>query len=322
MSDDAKSRALPASLAPAALLRREMATFHARTQIAPLLQRGVLADDIREQLVAAVEAGSPVGPDIAAHLHRLRNLQLGREESLTVIRAASNKAMARYVAARERGGKLSREQLDNIDVPDIPAKTYAREFAVAIGNQVMWKLAEPGYKRSNGGAPTEVVDNRERFRKNVKVYRLHGADIAGVDANEVLASHPAATVDDVMRALKIVEAYHSPRPTQSGFVRTMPTLIAVESAKQELPLVIGIRIYGTPRNIGWRQGGQGRGEGTAVRIRRHLPDQARPAARQISRRIQCQANRRCKVRPLGRRVQSATISCGGVWTRAAASDRG
>ena len=41
-----------------------------------------------------------------------------------VIRAAANYVVDQYVADRERGGKLPREQLDNIDLPDIPSKTF------------------------------------------------------------------------------------------------------------------------------------------------------------------------------------------------------
>jgi hypothetical protein len=139
MFDDAKKGVPPASPTPADRLRQEMTTFNARRQMVPLLQPGILLEDVRERLSTAMGAGSAVGSEIAGQLHRLRDLQLTREESLAVIRAAANHVVERYVAARERGGKLTKEQLDSIDVPDVPAKTFAREFAVALGNQVKWK---------------------------------------------------------------------------------------------------------------------------------------------------------------------------------------
>jgi hypothetical protein len=74
MTDDAKDRLEPASCTPADRLRRDMASFNARRQISPLLQAGVLPADISQRLAIAIDAGSAVGPDIAAHLHRLRDL--------------------------------------------------------------------------------------------------------------------------------------------------------------------------------------------------------------------------------------------------------
>src|SRR5262249_27990106 len=102
---------------PAARLRQEMAAYNARRDIVLWLKQGLLPEDIRERLAAAVDAGSQVGPDIASHLHRLWDLALGLEESHTVIRAAANFVVERYTDKRERGGKLSKEQLDDIDVP-------------------------------------------------------------------------------------------------------------------------------------------------------------------------------------------------------------
>jgi hypothetical protein len=133
---------------PVQRLRQEMAAYNARRDIVPWLKQGLLPGDIRERLAAAVEAGSSVGAEIASHLNRLRDLQLGPEESLTVIRAAANYVVDRYVAERERGGKLSKERLDDIDVPGVPAKTFARQFMVALGNQVGWKSME--VKRREG----------------------------------------------------------------------------------------------------------------------------------------------------------------------------
>src|SRR5262245_53675428 len=94
---------------PAERLRQEMATYNARRNIAPWLKPGLLPEDIRERLEAAVAAGSQVGPDIASHLHRLWDFALAPEESHTVIRAAANYVVERYIDGRERGGKLSKE---------------------------------------------------------------------------------------------------------------------------------------------------------------------------------------------------------------------
>jgi hypothetical protein len=152
MTDDAEGAASRAGLTPADRLQREMVAFNARRRIAPLLQVGLLAEDIRTKLIEAINAGSGVGPDIAVHLHRLRDLQLGPGQSLTLIRAAANRAVGRYVGARERGGKLSRAELDSIDVAGVPAKTFAREFAVALGNQVTW-AAERKNSLQRSGAP-------------------------------------------------------------------------------------------------------------------------------------------------------------------------
>ena len=139
MTEDIRDGGEPARPTSAGRLRQEMAVFNARRQLALLLAPGFLADDIRRKLKDALDGGSRVGPEIAAQLHLLRDMQLGREEAGAIIRAAANRAVERYVAARERGGKLSKEQLDNIDLPDVPAKSFAREFAVALSNQVKWK---------------------------------------------------------------------------------------------------------------------------------------------------------------------------------------
>jgi len=55
---------------------------------------------------------------------------------------ATNYVVKCYTDKRERGGKLSKEQLDDIDVPMVPAKTFASQFAAALGNQVGWKSAD------------------------------------------------------------------------------------------------------------------------------------------------------------------------------------
>ena len=64
MIEDAKRDLPPARPTPADRLRQEMAVFNARRHIVPLLEPGILAEDIRERLVAAVEAGSRLGPEM------------------------------------------------------------------------------------------------------------------------------------------------------------------------------------------------------------------------------------------------------------------
>jgi hypothetical protein len=149
MSDGTSDRpGIPVVVTPAQQLRQDLAALQSRCELAPLLQGDVLPPDIRSQLAAAVDAGSPVGPEIAAQLHRLRDMQLGLEEVITVIQAAANRVVADYISARERGGKLSAEQLANIDVAEVPAKTFAREFAVALGNQVRWRAEEARHRQA------------------------------------------------------------------------------------------------------------------------------------------------------------------------------
>jgi hypothetical protein len=111
MGDKPENGKPPESEIPDERLRREYADYRARRQL-------------------------------AVELHRLRDLHLGVEKSATVIRAAANRVVERYVAGREKGGRLSTELLNGIDVADVPAKTFAREFAVALANQVTWTARE------------------------------------------------------------------------------------------------------------------------------------------------------------------------------------
>jgi len=198
MTDDATKEGLVPIATPADQLRQEIAVFHERQQITPLLRPGLLCDDIREKLAAAVAAGSPVVSEIALQLHRLRDLQLGAEEAGTVIRAAANYVVTRYVADRERGGKLSREQLDNIDVPDIPTKTFAREFAVALANQVRWKSQEVARQRQSPASSREcaLADLHNR-----STWTVQGTSASNVDLLELAMEFPNVDVNRLRRML-------------------------------------------------------------------------------------------------------------------------
>jgi len=114
------------------------------------LRADVLAPDVKAKLAEADCAGSPACAEVAAELHRLRDMQLGPEKSGTVIRAASNRVVERYRERREKGGRLSTELLNGIDVGDVPAKTFACEFAVALATQVDWAARDMRGERGDG----------------------------------------------------------------------------------------------------------------------------------------------------------------------------
>src|SRR5262245_16486062 len=213
MIDDASRDLAPTKPAPAVRLRQEMIVFNARRQIGPLLQPGLLAEDIRERLTAAVEAGSGLGPEIAAHLHALRDLQLGLDASLVVVRAAANRAVERYAAARERGGKLSRAELDNIDVSDIPAKTFAREFAVALGHQVTWAVdrknrSRPSWHRqgsaaaqSQSGGPADQRDEELAGLRAKGGWTVPGTSATNADLASLAEEFPTIEINRLRRML-------------------------------------------------------------------------------------------------------------------------
>jgi hypothetical protein len=244
MTDDAKEGVLPASPAPADQLRQEMTAFNARRQIAPLLQAGILFEDVRERLAAAMGAGSAVGPEIASQLHRLRDLQLVREESFAVIRAAANRAVDRYVADRERGGKLSKEQLDNIDVPDVPAKTFARGFAVALSNQVTWKVEAIERQRENsssGGSPRRgsgkggAISTRDKELADIRAkssWTVTGTSATIADIVSLAEEFPTIEIGRLRRML--VDQF-----AQLGVVRELGPLISGGSGRTlRIPVAI------------------------------------------------------------------------------------
>jgi hypothetical protein len=243
MIDHAKRDLAPTRPPPAARLRQEMTVFNARRQIGPLLQPGILAEDIRERLTAAVEAGSRLGPEIAAHLHGLRDLQLGPDASLIVVRAAANRAVERYVAARERGGKLSRAELDNIDVPDIPAKTFAREFAVALGNQVSWAAdrrnsSQPSWRRqgsaaaqSQSGGPVGQRDEELAGLRAKAGWTVPGTSATNADLASLAEEFPTVEINQLRRIL--VDEF-----AERGVVREPGTLLGDRGRTFRVPVAI------------------------------------------------------------------------------------
>jgi hypothetical protein len=259
-----------AQLAPAERLRQEMAVFDARRQIVPLLEPGLLAEDIRERLAAAVAAGSRLGPEIASQLHRLRDLQLGADESLTVIRAAANYVVERYVASRARRSKLTSEQLDDIDVSDVPAKTFARAFVVAIGNQITWLIErksrlQPGGRhqfrqgqwrsdrelqtsQANGPASQrdrELVDLQTR-----SAWVISGTTAANADLLSLAAEFPTIEISRLRRML--VDQYadlgivRESGPVMGGAGRTYRVPVSTTDAMDAVRHDLLPEIYGPP----------------------------------------------------------------------------
>jgi hypothetical protein len=245
MIDGAKKGVPPASPSPADQLCQEMTAFNTRRQIVPLLQGGVLAEDIRERLAAAVEAGSRLGPEIAAQLHRLRDLQLNREESLTVVRAPANRVVERYVAGRERGGKLTKEQLDSIDVPDVPAKTFAREFAVALGNQVKCTAEATERQREHAssarsarhGSWKGVLGARDKELADLRAkssWTVTGTTATFADVESLAEEFPTIDINRLRRMLVDQFAERGvmiePGPVLGGPGRTLRIPVAITDA--------------------------------------------------------------------------------------------
>ena len=142
MGDKPENGKPPESEIPGERLRRECADYRARRHSCPPVEGHCPRPRYQGKLAEADRAGSPAGAEVAVELHRLRDLHLGVEKSATVIRAADNRVVERYVAGRGKGGRLSTELLNGIDVADVPVKTCARGFAVALANQVTWTARE------------------------------------------------------------------------------------------------------------------------------------------------------------------------------------
>jgi hypothetical protein len=267
MTEDQKDRA---PLPSAERLRQEMAIFDARRQIVPLLKPGVLAEDIRERLAAADEAGSRLGPEIASQLHRLRDLQLGAEQSLTVIRAAANYVVKRYVASRERGGKFSTDQLENIDVPEVPAKTFAREFVVALGNQITWVMERKNrlqptlrhdYRQGQGGSTPKQQPSqaegpaRQRDRELVDLqtrssWTVSSTAATNADLLELATEFPTIEISRVRRML--VDQFanlgiiRESGPAMGGAGKTFRVPVSPTAAMDAVRCDLLPEIYGPP----------------------------------------------------------------------------
>jgi hypothetical protein len=254
MTEDTKDAASQACLTPAEVLQREMVAFNDRRRIAPLLQPRLLAEDIRTKLIEALDAGSGVGPDIATHLHRLRDLQLGPEQSLNLIRAAANRAVDRYVGARERCGKLSRAELDSIDVPEVPAKTFAREFAVALGNQVTWaadRKKQRPWQTSHADGPASQRDRELADLRNRSGWAVSGT--AATNTDLLLLAEEFPTIDICQLRRMLVDEFarlgivRESGPSYSGGAgRTFRVPVATTDAMDAVRHDLLPEIYGSP----------------------------------------------------------------------------
>ena len=183
---------------------------------------------------------------------RVGELLIGRVRAVTEFTIAEQQAEERAELALQADRARAQAEV---------AKARAEEKIAELRPEMAQRAAEAKQKRKDRSAErgkqrsrseqtkTEIVDGRERFRERVSICRMHGATITGVDANKVLASHSDASVDDVMEALKIVDAYLGPRPNKSGFVRNMAALDAIEKAKRVLHSVVGRRLYGDPETL-------------------------------------------------------------------------
>jgi hypothetical protein len=161
---------------------------------------------------------------VAVQLHRLRDLQLGPEKSGTVIRAAANRVVELYIARRERGGRLTTELLNAIDVADVPAKTFAREVAVALANQVTWVAKDMHGERGDGlGSPRQATVSARRDgcstsarQRDIETLRHNGT--WGIPGTRACNADLADICDD----FRNVPDRRSRRRPQSSFTFSAP----------------------------------------------------------------------------------------------------